>query len=79
MRRQQRQICDKCGLSYRYAHDFEEHKRVGCRVESGKGPTWSDKDVEDVVEPVPEVAPPVVSPEPVVEEPVVEEPKKRKK
>jgi len=31
-----RQTCE-CGLTYRYESDFEEHKRVGCVVQSGKG------------------------------------------
>jgi hypothetical protein len=36
-RKQPRQKCDQCSASYRYDVDFQEHKRVGCRVESGKG------------------------------------------
>ena len=33
-----------CGLTYRYPHDLEEHRRVG-HVQSSSGPTWSVKDV----------------------------------
>jgi hypothetical protein len=50
-----RHPCKECGLTYRYAHDLEEHGRVG-HVQSSTGPTWSDKDVEPVEAPV-EAAP----------------------
>jgi len=42
-----RETCEDCGLSYRYQADLEEHKRVGCRMKSSDGPTWSDKDVAE--------------------------------
>ena len=42
-----RHICEECGLQYRYESDFEEHRRVGCRIESSDGPTWSNKDGEE--------------------------------
>jgi|GEM_PF-6487036 len=45
-KKQPRQTCE-CGLSFRYPADFEEHKRVGCRIESGKGESLAaDPDVE---------------------------------
>lgn len=51
MRPNPRQKC-VCGLTFRYPSDFEEHKRVGCVIESGKGDSLSaDPDaapVEDV-------------------------------
>jgi hypothetical protein len=37
---QPRQKCE-CGLTFRYDADFQEHKRVGCVVESGKGESLS--------------------------------------
>jgi hypothetical protein len=49
---QPRQKCD-CGLTFRYDSDFQEHKRVGCVVQAGKGNTFSDKDVDEL--PVEEV------------------------
>jgi len=42
----------KCGLSYRNPHDLDEHKRVGCVVESGKGESLSvdpDTPVEEMI------------------------------
>jgi hypothetical protein len=41
-----RETCKDCGLSYRYQADLEEHKRVGCRMQTSEGPTWSAKEVE---------------------------------
>jgi hypothetical protein len=55
-----RHPCTQCGLTYRYSHDLDEHKRVGCRVESIKGETLI---AEEVSEPVEEVTQ-EVSPEP---------------
>lgn len=48
----ERFICGKCKLQYRLESDFEEHKRVGCRMKSAKknAPTFSDKDVDQPVE-----------------------------
>jgi hypothetical protein len=55
-----RHACN-CGLSYRNLHDLDEHKRVGCRVPSSDGPTWSDEvDEESTTEEVNQE----VSPEP---------------
>lgn len=67
---QPRQQCD-CGLIFRYPSDFEEHKRVGCIVESGKG---------DSLSPEPDEAPAEgVIPEPAPEAPVAEKPKKQRR
>jgi hypothetical protein len=41
-----RHPCTQCGLTYRYSHDLDEHKRVGCRVESIKGETLIAEEVE---------------------------------
>ena len=45
----ERKICEKCGASYRYENDFEEHKRLGCKMKSApkKAKTFSDKDAEE--------------------------------
>jgi hypothetical protein len=51
-----RHACN-CGLSYRNPQDLDEHKRVGCRVEPGKGESLIAEDVEEVeqeVSPEPE-------------------------
>jgi uncharacterized C2H2 Zn-finger protein len=32
-----RQTCPKCGAVYRYDVDFQEHLKLGCKIESGKG------------------------------------------
>ena len=42
-----RHPCKDCSLTYRNPADLEEHKRVGCRVHSSDGPTWSDTDAEE--------------------------------
>ena len=44
-----RHACKECPASYRYPQDLEEHQRVG-HVKSSAGPTWSDKDVDEVTE-----------------------------
>jgi hypothetical protein len=61
--------CKECPASYRHPHDLEEHQRVG-HAQSSNGPTWSDKDVDEVnEEPVEEAAP---EPETPAEEPAQE-------
>ena len=48
-----RHSCNDCGLSYRNPHDIEEHKRVGCRVESAKGNSFvAEEDVETAETPI---------------------------
>ena len=46
---QPRQRCE-CGLTFRYDSDFQEHKRVGCVVESGKGESLSPDPDEASIE-----------------------------
>jgi hypothetical protein len=53
----------KCGLSYRNPHDLDEHKRVGCRVESAKGESLS-ADPDAIEEVIAEEVTQEVSPEP---------------
>ena len=55
-----RHPCKGCVLSYRNPRDLEEHKRVGCRVESAKGDSLIAEEAE---EEMPEVDQ-EVSPEP---------------
>ena len=57
-----RHPCKECGATYRYPHDLDEHKRVGCRVQSATGETWLPEEVEEVA-----------AEEPVIEEAAVEE------
>jgi hypothetical protein len=64
---QPRQKCD-CGLTFRYDSDFQEHKRVGCLVESGKGDSLSADPDEAPIEAVVTEAP---------TEAVTEQPKKQ--
>lgn len=78
--KQNRFICPDCKLQYRLESDFEEHQRVGCRMQTSNRPTFSDKDVEK------EELPPAVEQELIAEvvaeqpEPVAvpEKPKKKK-
>ncbi len=66
---QPRQQCG-CGLTFRYDSDFQEHKRVGCVVETGKGESLShDPDGSLLDEAITET--------PNETEPVTEAPKKR--
>jgi len=55
-----RHPCKECGLTYRNPNDLEEHKRVGCRVESAKGESLIAEEAEQEA---PEVEQ-EVSPEP---------------
>jgi hypothetical protein len=45
-----RHVCPKCALSYRHAPGLNEHKRVGCRVDSAKGESLIAEDVEEELE-----------------------------
>jgi hypothetical protein len=47
-----RKACPSCGAVYRHDSDFEEHKRLGCKVESGTGESLTAD--PDTAEPEPE-------------------------
>jgi hypothetical protein len=42
-----RHPCKDCGLTYRNPLDLEEHKRVGCRVQSAKGESLIAEEPEE--------------------------------
>jgi hypothetical protein len=44
-----RHPCKDCGLTYRNPNDLEEHKRVGCRVESAEGQSLIAEEPEEEV------------------------------